>query len=112
MHEVIRKELQTLMQSADHKASSVDKLIETLKASEVIKKLVLSDEDFVEVKKDIEMIKSLSPSPAPSPSPSPTPRSSIPHPHLLRLHLPQTPTRVTRRSSLNFSSQLLAWLKR
>lgn len=60
MNEVIRKELQTLMKSADHKDSSVEKLIEALKASEVVKKLELTDEDFTEITKDVELIKSLS----------------------------------------------------
>ena len=73
MHEVIRKALQLLMKSEDHKDSSVDDLIKALKGSEVIKKLDLSDEDFVEVRKDIELVKSLS---APVETPAPTTETS------------------------------------
>ena len=68
MNEVIRKELQTLMKSADHKDSSVEKLITALKASEVVKKLELTDEDFTELTKDVELIKSLTAPPAADPA--------------------------------------------
>ena len=74
MHEVIRKELQTLMKSAEHKDSSTAKVVEALKKVEVIKKLELADEDFVEVEKDIELIKTLSgsdPTPAADPDADP-----------------------------------------
>ena len=44
-----------------------------LKADEAVEKLKLSDEDFVEIKKDIEFFKSLSGDPAPEPAPAPAP---------------------------------------
>ena len=75
MNEVIRKELQTLMKSADHKDSSVEKLVTALKASEVVKKLELTDEDFTEVTKDVELIKSLT-SPAPADPPADPPAAN------------------------------------
>ena len=67
MHKVIKTALQTLMKSDEHKESSTDQLLEALKADEVIKKLELSEEDFGEVKEDIEFFKSLTPEAAADP---------------------------------------------
>ena len=75
MNKIIKKALQALMKSEEHKNSSADQLLTALKADEAVVKLKLSDEDFVVVKEDIEFFKSLSGSgdPAPSPAPAPAP---------------------------------------
>ena len=75
MNKVIKEKLQALMKSDEHKDSSADKLLEALKADEAIKKLELSDEDFVEVKQDIEFFKSLAPA-APA-APEKTEKSNV-----------------------------------
>ena len=78
MNKVIKTALQALMKLDEHKKSSVEKLLEALKADETVVKLKLSDEDFAEVKTDIEFFKSLAPAapaadPASGAEPEPAP---------------------------------------
>lgn len=79
MNKVIKTALQTLMKSDEHKESTTDQLLTALKADKVVEKLKLTDEDFSEVKQDIEFIKSLAPAaPAADPpdsDPAPTQKS-------------------------------------
>ena len=76
MNKVIKTALQTLMKSDEHKESTTDQLLTALKADKVVEKLKLTDEDFSEVKQDIEFFKSLAPA-APAAAatgdPEPTP---------------------------------------
>ena len=73
MNKIIKKALQALMKSEEHKNSSADQLLTALKADEAVVKLKLSDEDFVAVKEDIEFFKSLSGAPDPEPAPAADP---------------------------------------
>ena len=60
VNKVIKTALQALMKSDAHKESTTDQLLEALKADEAVKKLELSEDDFKEVKADIEFFKSMS----------------------------------------------------